>query len=98
MPSIIDLHHLLEAAARVEEGEPVPAHLEAFFGPVVPLRGGGRPKAVVMAEDREWIAKFRPKMTRSASPGRACHAGAGARGGIWSCCARAWKPWRTAVR
>jgi serine/threonine-protein kinase HipA len=57
LPSIIDLHHLLEAAARVEEGEPVPAHLEAFFagGPSV---GGGRPKAVVMAEDREWIAKF----------------------------------------
>jgi serine/threonine-protein kinase HipA len=57
LPSIIDLKHLLDAAARVEEGEPVPAHLEIFFagGPSV---GGARPKAVVTVDGGEWIAKF----------------------------------------
>lgn len=57
LPSVVDLRHLLDAAARIEEGEPVPAHLEVFFagGPSV---GGARPKAVVIADDREWIAKF----------------------------------------
>jgi serine/threonine-protein kinase HipA len=57
LPSVVDLRHLLDAAARVEEGEPVPAHLEAFFagGPSV---GGARPKAVVTVDGGEWIAKF----------------------------------------
>jgi len=57
LPSVLDLHHLLDAAARVEEGELVPAHLEMFFagGPSV---GGARPKAVVTVGGSEWIAKF----------------------------------------
>jgi serine/threonine-protein kinase HipA len=57
LPSALDLHHLLDAAARIEEGEPVPAHLEMFFtgGPSV---GGARPKAVVSVDGDEWIAKF----------------------------------------
>ncbi len=57
LPSVVDLRHLLDAAARVEEGEPVPAHLEVFFagGPSV---GGARPKAVVTVDGGEWIAKF----------------------------------------
>lgn len=57
LPSRVDLRYLLEAAERVEAGEPVPANLEAFFagGPSV---GGARPKAVVMVDGREWIAKF----------------------------------------
>lgn len=57
LPSILDLRHLLDAAARIEEGEPVPAHLEVFFagGPSV---GGARPKAVVSVDGGEWIAKF----------------------------------------
>lgn len=57
LPSSLELDHLLAAAARVEEGEPVPAHLAAFFagGPTV---GGARPKAVVTSDGREWIAKF----------------------------------------
>src|SRR5690606_1813375 len=57
LPSVVDLGHLLEAASRIEEGEPVPAHLEVFFagGPSV---GGARPKAVVAADGGEWIAKF----------------------------------------
>ncbi len=57
LPSVVDLQHLLDAAARVEDGEPVPAHLDVFFagGPSV---GGARPKAVVTADGGEWIAKF----------------------------------------
>ncbi|MFT4178286.1 MAG: HipA domain-containing protein [Thermomonas sp.] len=57
LPSVLDLRHLLDAAARIEEGELVPAHLEVFFagGPSV---GGARPKAVVTVDGGEWIAKF----------------------------------------
>ena len=57
LPSVLDLRHLLDAAARIEEGESVPAHLEVFFagGPSV---GGARPKAVVTVDGGEWIAKF----------------------------------------
>ncbi len=60
LPALVDLRHLLDAAARVEEGEPVPAHLDVFFaaGPSV---GGARPKAVVTVDDGEWIAKFPAK-------------------------------------
>lgn len=57
LPSVLELSHLLEAAERIEEGEPVPAHLEQFFagGPSV---GGARPKAVVTVDGSQWIAKF----------------------------------------
>lgn len=57
LPSVVDLRHLLDVAARIEEGERVPAHLEVFFagGPSI---GGARPKAVVTADGGEWIAKF----------------------------------------
>ncbi len=57
LPSLMDLGHLLDAAARIEDGEPVPAHLEVLFagGPSV---GGARPKAVVSVDGCEWIAKF----------------------------------------
>ncbi len=57
LPSLMDLGHLLDAAARIEGGEPVPAHLEVLFagGPSV---GGARPKAVVNIDGGEWIAKF----------------------------------------
>lgn len=57
LPALVDLEHLLDAAARIEEGEPVPAHLDAFFagGPSV---GGARPKAVVTFDGTQWIAKF----------------------------------------
>jgi serine/threonine-protein kinase HipA len=53
----MELDHLLHAAERVEAGEPVPAHLEVLFAGG-PTMGGARPKAVVTAEGREWIAKF----------------------------------------
>lgn len=57
LPTVLDLGHLLDAAARIEAGEPVPAHLEVYFagGPSV---GGARPKAVIRVDDGEWIAKF----------------------------------------
>jgi serine/threonine-protein kinase HipA len=57
LPSLLQLEHLRDAAARIEAGEPVPDHLELFFagGPTL---GGARPKAVVTADGREWIAKF----------------------------------------
>jgi len=57
LPSVLDLRHLLDAAERIEEGEPVPAHLEMFFAGG-PSLGGARPKAVVMVDGCEWIAKF----------------------------------------
>jgi serine/threonine-protein kinase HipA len=57
LPSLMDLGHLLDAAARIEEGEPVPTHLEVFFAGGLSV-GGARPKAVVRMNDGEWIAKF----------------------------------------
>lgn len=57
LPSLLELEHLRDAAARVEAGEPVPAHLELFFAGG-PSLGGARPKAVLSADGREWIAKF----------------------------------------
>ena len=57
LPSLLQLNHLLDAAERIEAGEPVPAHLEMFFagGPTL---GGARPKASLTTDGREWIAKF----------------------------------------
>jgi serine/threonine-protein kinase HipA len=57
LPTLLQLDHLLDAAARIDAGEPVPAHLEVFFagGPTL---GGARPKASLTTEGREWIAKF----------------------------------------
>jgi len=57
LPSVLDLSHLLDAASRIEKGEPVPAHLEIFFAGA-PSVGGARPKAVVSVDGGEWIAKF----------------------------------------
>lgn len=52
------LLHLQEAAARIEEGEPIPAHLEAIFANGTAL-GGARPKASVRDESGVlWLAKF----------------------------------------
>lgn len=53
-----DLAHLMEAAERIEEGLPVPAHLEAIFIDGTAL-GGARPKASVRDESGVlWLAKF----------------------------------------
>ena len=57
LPTLLQLDHLLDAAARIDAGEPVPAHLEVFFagGPTL---GGARPKASLTTDGHEWIAKF----------------------------------------
>jgi serine/threonine-protein kinase HipA len=52
------LQHLMEAAQRIDEGLPVPAHLEEIFVEGSPL-GGARPKATVRDEaGLLWLAKF----------------------------------------
>ena len=60
-PSAGDLHSLeyvLQAAEAVEQGLPVPAHLEPFLG-AGPSAGGARPKASVRDEQGAlWLAKF----------------------------------------
>lgn len=52
------LAHLMEAADRIEEGAPIPAHLESIFIGGTAL-GGARPKASVRDVDGVlWLAKF----------------------------------------
>lgn len=53
-----DLQYLMEAAQRIDEGLPVPAHLEEIFVEGSPL-GGARPKATVRDQAGVlWLAKF----------------------------------------
>ncbi len=56
LPSIADIRYLVEAADRIQAGEPVPAHLEMIFG--VGTLGGARPKALVFRDGRAFLAKF----------------------------------------
>lgn len=58
-----DLAYLVEAAARIEAGEPVPAGLEAIFDAGSSV-GGARPKAVVLDDERQWLAKFESRGDR----------------------------------
>ncbi|XQA69354.1 type II toxin-antitoxin system HipA family toxin [Xanthomonas sacchari] len=51
------LDHLLDAAERIEEGESVPQHLLELLGEA-PTLGGMRPKAVLVDQGRQWLAKF----------------------------------------
>ena len=53
----IDLAYLKEAAERIEAGETMPARLEKIFDAGSSM-GGARPKAVIEAEGRQWLAKF----------------------------------------
>ena len=63
------LAHLVEAAERIEEGAPVPAHLEAIFQDGTAL-GGARPKASVRDEAGVlWLAKFSSRQDRFDVPG-----------------------------
>lgn len=57
LPRMIDLHYLVEAAGRVEEGLPVPERLQLYFTGA-PTLGGARPKAPIADGGVEWIAKF----------------------------------------
>ena len=52
------LEYLMDAAARIEAGSPIPAHLDAIFVDGTAL-GGARPKASVRDEHGVlWLAKF----------------------------------------
>lgn len=63
------LGHLLEAADRIEEGLPVPAHLEAIFVDGTAL-GGARPKATVRDDTGMlWLAKFSSRKDAFDVPG-----------------------------
>lgn len=57
LPSTLRLHYLVEAAERIEAGLPVPTHLQELFEAGTSM-GGARPKAVVVDQDVQWIAKF----------------------------------------
>ncbi|MGH8316463.1 MAG: type II toxin-antitoxin system HipA family toxin [Steroidobacteraceae bacterium] len=53
-----NLRYLMDAAQRIDEGLPVPAHLEEIFAEGSPL-GGARPKATVRDNEQAlWLAKF----------------------------------------
>lgn len=65
----LDLAHLMEAADRIGEGLPVPAHLEGIFIDGSAL-GGARPKASVRdAAGVLWLAKFSSQQDRFDVPG-----------------------------
>lgn len=52
------LQYLMEAAERIEEGQPIPANLEVIFQDGTAL-GGARPKAAVRNQQQVlWLAKF----------------------------------------
>lgn len=69
-----ELTHLLEAADRIEEGQPVPAHLEAIFMDGTGL-GGARPKASVRDQYGVlWLAKFSSRKDSFDIPGVECAA------------------------
>lgn len=59
----IDLGYLLEASEKVLAGEHLPGRLALLFD-AGPSMGGARPKAVIVADGREWLAKFRAQDDR----------------------------------
>jgi serine/threonine-protein kinase HipA len=62
--AVANLEYLLESADRIEQGEPVPAALEAIFVQGSGL-GGARPKATVRDENGVlWLAKFPSRTDR----------------------------------
>lgn len=68
------LAHLMEAAERIDEGQPLPAHLEAIFVNGTAL-GGARPKALIRDEAGVlWLAKFACRHDAFDVPGIECAA------------------------
>ncbi len=68
------LSHLMEAAERVDEGQPIPAHLEIIFIDGTAL-GGARPKVTVRdPQGVLWLAKFSSRQDRFDVPGIECAA------------------------
>lgn len=60
LAQLLDLGYLKEAADRIDQGEEVPASLAKIFD-AGPSMGGARPKAVVEADNIQWLAKFPAK-------------------------------------
>jgi len=58
-----ELDYLIQGAARIEAGDPVPAKLAAIFDAGSSL-GGARPKAAVLDDGRQWLAKFNSRSDR----------------------------------
>lgn len=54
---VTDIDYLLQAADRIQSGDPVPAELEQLFD-AGPSMGGARPKAVVTKDGKQYLAKF----------------------------------------
>ena len=54
---VADLQYLLDAADKVQEGEPVPPELARLFDAGSSM-GGARPKAVVVRGGKQYLAKF----------------------------------------
>ena len=68
------LEHLMDAAERIEDGLPIPTHLEAIFIDGTAL-GGARPKASVRdAHGMLWLAKFSSRTDRFDIPAIECAA------------------------
>jgi serine/threonine-protein kinase HipA len=68
------LEHLMDAAERIEDGLPIPRHLEAIFLDGTAL-GGARPKATVRdAQGVLWLAKFSSRQDRFDIPAIECAA------------------------
>ncbi|GAB4062512.1 HipA domain-containing protein [Uliginosibacterium sediminicola] len=57
LAQVLDLAYLQEAAERIDIGDQIPARLAGIFDAGSSM-GGARPKAVVEADDRQWLAKF----------------------------------------
>lgn len=56
LPPLTELEYLVEAADRIQAGEPIPAQLESIF--TAGTMGGARPKALVLHQGAQHIAKF----------------------------------------
>jgi serine/threonine-protein kinase HipA len=54
---VADLQYLLDAADKIQQGEPVPHELGQLFQ-AGPSMGGARPKAVVVRDKKQYLAKF----------------------------------------
>lgn len=59
LPPLTELEYLVEAADRIQDGEPIPAQLEPIF--TAGTMGGARPKALVHHQGAQHIAKFPAK-------------------------------------
>lgn len=57
LAQLLDLAYLKEAADRIDRGGKIPARLGKIFD-AGPSMGGARPKAVVEADNMQWLAKF----------------------------------------